>query len=42
MDVGVFILFLWVFEEWEKLMEFYERVLGVWLYVFYVWLGGVF
>lgn len=41
MDVGVLILFLWVFEEWEKFLEFYERVLGVRMYVSYIWLGGV-
>ena len=29
LDVGALTPFLWGFEEWEKLMEFYERVSGV-------------
>lgn len=33
LDVGNMLLILWVFEEREKLMEFYERVLGVCMYV---------
>lgn len=41
MDVGVFIFFLWGFEECEKFMEFYEWVFGVCMYVVYVWFGGV-
>lgn len=42
LDVGVMIFLLWVFEECEKLMEFYERVFGVRMYVVYICLGGVY
>lgn len=41
MDVGALTPFLWMFEEREKLMEFYERVSGARLHSAYVRPGGV-
>ena len=41
MDVGAFTPLLWLFEEREKLMEFYERVSGARLHAAYVRPGGV-
>jgi NADH dehydrogenase (ubiquinone) Fe-S protein 2 len=41
MDVGALTPFLWVFEEWEKLLEFYERVLGAKMHASYIQPGGV-
>ncbi|KAI8581071.1 hypothetical protein K450DRAFT_234488 [Umbelopsis ramanniana AG] len=41
MDVGALTPFLWMFEEREKLMEFYERVSGARLHAAYVRPGGV-
>ncbi|KAG1436375.1 hypothetical protein G6F56_013583 [Rhizopus delemar] len=36
MDVGALTPFLWMFEEREKLMEFYERVSGARMHAAYV------
>jgi len=41
LDVGALTPFLWVFEEREKLMEFYERVSGARLHSSYIRPGGV-
>lgn len=41
MDVGALTPFLWLFEEREKLMEFYERVSGARMHAAYVRPGGV-
>ncbi|CAN0456623.1 unnamed protein product [Ascophyllum nodosum] len=41
MDVGAMTLFLWSFEEREKLMEFYERVSGARMHASYFRPGGV-
>lgn len=41
MDVGAVTPVLWMFEEREKLMEFYERVSGARLHAAYVRPGGV-
>jgi NADH dehydrogenase (ubiquinone) Fe-S protein 2 len=41
MDVGAMTPFLWVFEEREKLMEFYERVSGARMHAAYIRPGGV-
>lgn len=41
LDVGAMTPFLWVFEEREKLMEFYERVSGARLHASYIRPGGV-
>jgi NADH dehydrogenase (ubiquinone) Fe-S protein 2 len=41
MDVGAMTPFLWVFEEREKLMEFYERVSGARMHASYFRPGGV-
>jgi len=41
MDVGAITPFLWVFEEREKLMEFYERVSGARMHAAYFRPGGV-
>ena len=41
LDVGAMTPFLWVFEEREKLMEFYERVSGARMHASYVRPGGV-
>ncbi len=37
MDVGALTPFLWAFEEREKLLEFYERVLGAKMHASYIW-----
>ena len=41
MDVGAMTPFFWLFEEREKLMEFYERVSGARLHSSYIRPGGV-
>lgn len=41
LDVGALTPFLWVFEEREKLMEFYERVSGARIHAAYFRPGGV-
>lgn len=41
LDVGALTPFLWVFEEREKLMEFYERVSGARMHAAYFRPGGV-
>jgi NADH dehydrogenase (ubiquinone) Fe-S protein 2 len=41
LDVGALTPFLWVFEEREKLMEFYERVSGARMHASYFRPGGV-
>jgi NADH dehydrogenase (ubiquinone) Fe-S protein 2 len=41
MDVGALTPFLWVFEEREKIMEFYERVSGARMHAAYIRPGGV-
>lgn len=41
MDVGAMTPMLWMFEEREKLMEFYERVSGGRMHAFYFRPGGV-
>ncbi|XP_065898947.1 NADH-ubiquinone oxidoreductase 49 kDa subunit-like [Dysidea avara] len=41
LDVGANTPFLWLFEEREKMMEFYERVSGARLHAAYVRPGGV-
>jgi len=41
LDVGATTPFLWMFEEREKLMEFYERVSGARMHAAYVRPGGV-
>lgn len=41
LDVGAMTPFLWLFDEREKLMEFYERVSGARLHAAYVRPGGV-
>jgi NADH dehydrogenase (ubiquinone) Fe-S protein 2 len=41
MDVGALTPFLWVFEEREKLLEFYERVSGARMHAAYIRPGGV-
>ncbi len=41
MDVGALTPFLWVFEERERLMEFYERVSGARMHAAYIRPGGV-
>lgn len=41
LDVGAMTPFLWLFEEREKMMEFYERVCGARLHANYVRPGGV-
>jgi NADH:ubiquinone oxidoreductase subunit D len=40
-DVGAFTPFLWVFEEREKLMGFYEQVSGARMHAAYIRPGGV-
>lgn len=42
LDVGALTPFLWVFEEREKLIEFYERVSGARMHAAYFRPGGVF
>ena len=41
MDVGAITPFLWMFEEREKIMAFYERVCGARLHAAYIRVGGV-
>lgn len=41
MDVGALTPFLWMFEEREKVMEFYERVSGARMHAAYIRPGGV-
>ena len=41
LDIGAFTPFLWMFEEREKTMEFYERVCGARMHAAYVRPGGV-
>ena len=41
LDVGALTPFLWIFEEREKMMEFYERVSGARMHAAYVRPGGV-
>ena len=41
MDVGAMTPMLWAFEEWEKLMEFYEWASGARMHSAYFWPGGV-
>jgi NADH dehydrogenase (ubiquinone) Fe-S protein 2 len=41
MDVGAMTPFLWLFEEREKLMEFYERVSGARMHSSYIRPGGL-
>ena len=41
LDVGAMTPFLWLFEEREKLMEFYERVSGARMHAAYIRPGGV-
>jgi NADH dehydrogenase (ubiquinone) Fe-S protein 2 len=41
LDVGALTPFLWVFEEREKLMEFYERVSGARMHAAYIRPGGL-
>ncbi|CAG8456830.1 1642_t:CDS:2 [Paraglomus brasilianum] len=41
MDIGALTPFLWMFEEREKLMEYYERVSGARMHAAYVRPGGV-
>jgi NADH:ubiquinone oxidoreductase subunit D len=41
LDVGAFTPLLWLFEEREKLMEFYERVSGARMHAAYIRPGGV-
>lgn len=41
LDIGAITPFLWVFEEREKLMEFYERVSGARMHAAYYRPGGV-
>lgn len=41
LDIGAITPFFWLFEEREKLMEFYERVSGARMHAAYVRPGGV-
>jgi NADH dehydrogenase (ubiquinone) Fe-S protein 2 len=41
LDIGALTPFLWLFEEREKMMEFYERVSGARMHAAYVRPGGV-
>ena len=41
LDIGAITPFLWVFEEREKMMEFYERVSGARMHAAYIRPGGV-
>lgn len=41
LDVGAMSPFFWLFEEREKLMEFYERVSGARMHAAYIRPGGV-
>jgi NADH dehydrogenase (ubiquinone) Fe-S protein 2 len=42
LDVGALTPFFWLFEEREKMMEFYERVSGARMHAAYVRPGGVY
>lgn len=42
LDIGAMTPFFWLFEEREKLMEFYERVSGARMHAAYVRPGGVY
>lgn len=41
LDVGALTPFFWLFEEREKMMEFYERVSGARMHAAYIRPGGV-
>ena len=41
LDIGALTPFLWMFEEREKLMEFYERVSGARMHASYIRPGGI-
>lgn len=41
LDVGAITPFFWIFEEREKIFEFYERVAGGWMHANYFWPGGI-
>lgn len=41
LDVGAMTPLLWLFEEWEKLLEFYEWLSGARMHANYVWIGGL-
>lgn len=41
LDIGALTPFFWIFEEREKIMEFYERVSGARMHAAYVRPGGV-
>lgn len=41
LDVGALTPFFWLFEEREKIMEFYERVSGARMHAAYIRPGGV-
>ena len=41
LDIGALTPFFWLFEEREKMMEFYERVSGARMHAAYVRPGGV-
>jgi NADH dehydrogenase I D subunit len=41
LDIGAMTPFLWLFEEREKLMEFYERVSGARMHTAYIRPGGI-
>lgn len=41
LDIGAMTPFFWLFEEREKLMEFYERVSGARMHAAYIRPGGV-
>ena len=41
LDVGAMTPFFWLFEEREKMMEFYERVSGARMHAAYIRPGGV-
>lgn len=41
LDIGALTPFFWIFEEREKLMEFYERVSGARMHAAYIRPGGV-
>jgi NADH:ubiquinone oxidoreductase subunit D len=41
LDIGALTPFFWLFEEREKMMEFYERVSGARMHAAYIRPGGV-
>lgn len=41
LDIGAITPFFWLFEEREKMMEFYERVSGARMHAAYIRPGGV-